>query len=122
MFMLKIFYPFLGSLGLSIKMKRGQTKARHLGVFAKNVAASGSAERGGVQSGDRIIQVNKTEMDSLSYDEVIAFFKRIPRKSAFILRRHDNEHIESKLVFFVSKFFRFLQAVFMFTFLASNFS
>jgi len=85
-------------------MKRSQTKGRHVGVFAKSVAASGSAEQGGVQSGDRIVQVNKTEMDVLSYDEVIAFFKKIPKKSTFLLRRNNDENTESKLfkLFFLS--------------------
>lgn len=66
---------------------------QHTGVFAKNVAPNGSADRafgsnnGGVKSGDKIIQVNNTLLDSLSYNDVISFFKKIPKKSTFVLKR-----------------------------------
>lgn len=59
----------------------------HEGVFAKNVAVGGSAERGGVKSGDEIVQVNRTNMADLSYADVISFFKKIPKKTTFSLKR-----------------------------------
>eukprot|EP00111_Clytia_hemisphaerica_P000659 TCONS_00001945-protein len=81
-----------GSLGLSIKMKKNnKTQGAHEGVYAKNVAVGGSADRGGVKSGDQIIQVNKTKMEDLTYGGVIAFFKKIPKKTTFVLRRPSSE-------------------------------
>ena len=44
------FYFSIGSLGLSIKMKKSTvTPGAHTNVYAKNVAPGGSAERGGVK-------------------------------------------------------------------------
>ena len=68
-------------------MKKSSTKpGQHNGVFAKNVAPNGSADKGGVKSGEQILQVNDTKMEDLNYDGVIAFFKKIPKKSSFILK------------------------------------
>lgn len=74
---------------------------KHKGVFAKNVAPNGSADRaygskhGGVKSGDEIIQVNSTKLETLSYSEVISFFKKIPKKSTFILKRVSSQDTDS---------------------------
>ena len=67
--------------------KNTNTQGAHEGVYAKNVAPGGSADRGGVKSGDQIIQVNKAKMEDLTYGGVIAFFKKIPKKTTFVLRR-----------------------------------
>lgn len=63
------------------------TPGLHTGVYAKNVAPGGSAERGGVKGGDEIVQVNRTNMADLSYQDVIMFFKKIPKKTTFALKR-----------------------------------
>ena len=82
-------------------MKKQSDSGKHCGVFAKNISPGGSADRargskhGGVRSGDEIIRVNATMLDGLSYDDVIFFFKKIPKKSTFYLKRLS---IETKIV------------------------
>ena len=96
-------FGILGSLGLGIRMLKSLIPGIQEGVFAKSVNPNGAADNatgsefGGVKVGDQIIQVNDKPMENLSHNEVIRFFKKIPRKSIFVLKRKHtsadvNEH------------------------------
>ncbi|XP_073473409.1 Na(+)/H(+) exchange regulatory cofactor NHE-RF3 [Aquarana catesbeiana] len=55
-----------GSFGFSLKCIKGTT-----GVFLDNLAPSGPAVKAGVQTGDRIIEINGKNVISDSYDQIV---------------------------------------------------
>ncbi|XP_040194992.1 Na(+)/H(+) exchange regulatory cofactor NHE-RF3 [Rana temporaria] len=59
-----------GSFGFSLKCIKGTT-----GVFLDNLAPSGPAVKAGVQTGDRIIEVNGKNVISDTYDQVVKLVK-----------------------------------------------
>ncbi len=85
-------------MGLSIESTKGDNDPVK-GVYVENVTPGGAADRAtggrhGLCVGDEILQVNGTPLREVSYSETVTFFKEMPLRVMFMVRRYRQPELE----------------------------
>ncbi len=85
-------------MGLSIESTKGDNDPVK-GVYVENVTPGGAADRAtggrhGLCVGDEILQVNGTPLREVSYSETVTFFKEMPLRVMFMVRRYKQPELE----------------------------
>ena len=85
-------------MGLSVESTGGENDPVK-GVFVESVTPGGAADRAsggkhGLCVGDEILEVNNSKLSEVSYSETVAFFKEMPLRVMFTVRRQHQADLE----------------------------
>ena len=85
-------------MGLSVESTGGESDPVK-GVFVESVTPGGAADRAsggkhGLCVGDEILEVNNSKLSEVSYSETVAFFKEMPLRVMFTVRRQHQADLE----------------------------